>query len=133
MADDSDRAQAQNEAAEAAALATYRKPEAPKRGGRCLNRASLRPDARFCDSDCRDDWEEEEVQDMNDEQLKDAERFAWLVETLMYIGANLGRASVELTLELTLEGANTLETPLYGPGSAGAEFRKILDKLRGAA
>ena len=57
MPDTVDLAQVQNERLNQAALA-LRKPVAPEATGRCLNCGEPLPDGqRWCDADCRDDWQ----------------------------------------------------------------------------
>jgi hypothetical protein len=57
MPDLADLAQAQNERV-TGMLLTRRLPEAPEATGFCLNcGVPLPPGVRWCDADCRDDWE----------------------------------------------------------------------------
>ncbi|MDW8400044.1 MAG: hypothetical protein RMK90_15955 [Acetobacteraceae bacterium] len=57
MADEADRAQAVEALLLAEALAR-RRPDGPPVTGYCLNcRAPLAPGRRFCDADCRDEWQ----------------------------------------------------------------------------
>jgi hypothetical protein len=57
MPDLIDLAQAQNERREERALAA-RKPAAPRASGFCLNCGEPLPEGRrWCDAECRDDWE----------------------------------------------------------------------------
>lgn len=53
-----DQASDREEQFREAALQT-RKPEVPKATGRCLNCDEPTP-GRFCDTDCRDDWQKRE-------------------------------------------------------------------------
>ena len=56
-----DQAQTQNSIAEQHNLLTSRKPEGPKATGYCFGCGEQFPPSdktrRFCDADCRDDWE----------------------------------------------------------------------------
>jgi hypothetical protein len=55
--DQGDRAAAMEELRRRAALAV-RKPEAPAANGHCLNcDAHVAPKQRWCDVNCRDDWQ----------------------------------------------------------------------------
>ena len=57
MADDADRAQ-QHIEAELGGLLSRRCAEAPAATGLCLNcGAVVDPPRRWCDADCRDDWQ----------------------------------------------------------------------------
>jgi hypothetical protein len=57
MSDTADLAQAQNERLDQVILAT-RKPAAPDATGFCLNCGEPLPGGRrWCDADCRDDWQ----------------------------------------------------------------------------
>lgn len=59
MADDADRAQ-QHIDAELAHLVARRRAEAPAATGFCLHcGAVVDPPRRWCDADCRDDWQRE--------------------------------------------------------------------------
>jgi uncharacterized OB-fold protein len=59
MADDADNAQRHIEA-EMAGLLARRRTEAPAATGFCLNcGAVVEPPRRWCDADCRDDWQRE--------------------------------------------------------------------------
>lgn len=60
MADIIDDAQKREEEILAAAL-KYRKPEGPVANGACHNCGAIltKPGARWCDADCRDDWEKQ--------------------------------------------------------------------------
>ena len=59
MSDEIDRAQERQEAILAAQIAAARRPAtAPPAAGRCLNcDTRLRKGLRFCDADCRDDYQ----------------------------------------------------------------------------
>lgn len=58
MADIADQAAQQNELADAATLRTYRRAEGPTARGQCYNCGEvLTGAARWCDEDCREDWE----------------------------------------------------------------------------
>lgn len=60
IADPLDRAAAETESAVAAAL-TLRKPEGPIATGEChCCGAPLSGELRWCDADCRDDWEKDQ-------------------------------------------------------------------------
>ena len=56
--DDADRVDERSEFDHLANLEKSHKPEAPKACGFCLFcEAPLHNESRWCDSDCRDDWE----------------------------------------------------------------------------
>jgi hypothetical protein len=56
--DDTDRATEREENARADAL-RERKPAGPEATGQCLNcERPLAPGLRWCDSECRDEWQE---------------------------------------------------------------------------
>lgn len=58
MADEADRAQAAIERFIDAAIARAKKPGGPSPTGFCLNcGAALDEGRRWCDADCRDDWQ----------------------------------------------------------------------------
>ncbi len=58
MADEADRAQAVIDLLLDAAIAGVKKPGGPKPAGFCLKcGAPLDQDRRWCDADCRDDWQ----------------------------------------------------------------------------
>jgi hypothetical protein len=56
MPDLADLAQAQNECLDQMTLA-MRKPAAPQATGFCLNCGEPLPAGRWCDAECRDDWQ----------------------------------------------------------------------------
>ena len=61
MADDADTTQERAEREGPALIAASKKPEAPKANGFCLSCAApVADNVRFCDADCRDDYEIQE-------------------------------------------------------------------------
>lgn len=61
MADEADIAGAHEERNIAQCIRTNRKPLGPVPNGRCHWCDEIVPDeARFCDTDCRDDWQREQ-------------------------------------------------------------------------
>ena len=62
MADEVDRIHEREEQEAPARFAASRKTEAPKTFGACLYcNAALADTLRFCDKDCRDDYEHEQI------------------------------------------------------------------------
>lgn len=61
MADEIDRAQARDQERREDAL-RHRKPEAPKEGGECLWCGDRLPvTRRWCNSECRDAWQRDQI------------------------------------------------------------------------